>query len=247
MSFITRNDGQFVYFDTQLRSPNWKRKSVLDFGGNIGNVLHHPRSAIEADKYWCIDVSRDAIEVGRKAAPGAHFIFYDRYNFEYNPDGIRDLAIPVNGNRFDFVLALSVFTHTPLTEMLELAKNLEQLLNRGGRLAFTFFDPHYVPPGSVVSNLKYYVEMRAPDLSETAIDTQVARARGARWCVLRNGDLEVESERRENVRGNSERGYLAFYTPEYFQSLFPSGEIRTPVEPFSRQHCCVITKGRSDG
>ena len=247
MSFITRNDGQFAYFDTQLRSPIWKGKSVLDFGGNIGNVLHHPRSTIDEDRYWCIDVSRDAIAAGGKAAPAAHFIFYDRYNFEYNPDGIRNLAIPMNGDRFDFVLALSVFTHTPQSEMLELAKNLEQLLNWGGRFAFTFFDPHYVPPDSNVSNLKYYFEMRAPDLSETAIDAQVDRVRGARWCALANGELEIESERLENVRENSEGGYLAFYTPKYFQSLFPRGEIRTPVEPFFRQHCCVITKGKSDG
>ena len=247
MSFITRNDGQFVYFDTQLRSPNWKGKRVLDFGGNIGNVLHHPRSTIDQDKYWCIDVSRDAIAAGRKAAPTAHFIFYDRYNYEYNPDGIRRLAIPINGDRFDFVLALSVFTHTPRSEMLELVRNLEQLLNHGGRLAFTFFDPHYVPPGSDVSNLKYYLEMRVPDLSETAIDTQVAGVRGARWCAVRNGELEIESERPEDLRGNPEGGYLAFYQPEYFQSLFPHGEIRILVEPFSRQHCCVITNGKSDG
>jgi SAM-dependent methyltransferase len=246
MSFITRNDGQFVYFDTQLRSPKWQGKSVLDFGGNIGNVLHHPRSTIDQDKYWCIDVSRDAIAAGRRAAPAAHFVFYDRYNFEYNPGGIRNLAIPTNGNRFDFVLALSVFTHTPQNEMIELVKNLEQLLNRGGRLAFTFFDPNYVPPGSDVTNLKYYLEMRAPDLSETEIDAQVDRVRGDCWCALRNGELEIESERLKSLPGNPDPGYLAFYSPDYFQSLFPRGEIRTPVEPFARQHCCIVTKGTSD-
>lgn len=247
MSFITSNDGQFVYFDTQLRSPKWKGKSVLDFGGNIGNVLHHPQSTIDHDQYWCIDVSRDAIAAGRKAAPAAQFVFYDRYNFEYNPDGIRNLAIPTNGNRFDFVLALSVFTHTPQSEMIELVKNLEQVLNRGGRLAFTFFDPNYVPPGSDLSNLKYYFEMRSPDLSQSEIDAQVARTRGQSRCALRNSELEIEGEGLENLPGNPARGYLAFYTPEYFQGLFPRGEIRTPVEPFSRQHCCVITNGKSDG
>jgi SAM-dependent methyltransferase len=247
MSFITQNDGQFVYFDTQLLSPNWRGKSVLDFGGNIGNVLHHPKSTIDREKYWCIDVSRDAIAAGRKAAPAAHFIFYDRYNFEYNPAGIRNLAIPTNGNRFDFVLALSVFTHTPQSEMIELVSNLEHVLNQGGRLAFTFFDPNYVPPGSDVSNLKYYFEMRSPDLSESEIDAQVDRVRGKSWCALQNSELEIESERRKNLNGNPERGYLAFYTPEYFQGLFPRGEIRTPVEPFPRQHCCVITNGKSDG
>jgi SAM-dependent methyltransferase len=243
MSFITSNDGQFVYFDTQLRSPDWSGKSVLDFGGNIGNVLHHPRSTIDQERYWCIDVSRDAISLGRKAAPAAHFIFYDRYNFEYNPDGIRNLPIPTNGNRFDFVLALSVFTHTPQSEMLELVSKLENVLSEGGRLAFTFFDPNHVPPGSNVNNLRYYFEMRAPDLSETEIDAQVDRVQGARWCALANGALKIESESLENARGNPE-GYLAFYTPEYFQSLFPRGEIQAPVEPFARQHCCVITNGK---
>src|SRR5258708_1420996 len=131
--------------------------------------------------------------------------------------------------------------------MRELARNLDQLLNPGGRFAFTFFDPHYTPPGLDANNLEYYFEMRAPDLSNAAIDAQVARVRGARWCALANGELQIESERLENVRGNSAGGYLAFYTPEYFQSLFPRGEIRTPVAPFPRQHCCIITKGKSDG
>ena len=243
MSFITRNDGQFVYFDTQLRSPNWRGKSVLDFGGNIGNVLHHPKSTIDHEKYCCVDVSRDAIAVGRRIAPAAHFIFYDRYNFEYNPNGIRNLAIPMNGDKFDFVLALSVFTHTPQSEMLELARNLEQLLNRGGRFVFTFLDPHYVPPDSTACNLKYYLKRKWPGLGEAEIDAQVERTRRAGWCALANGELEVESEGLDRLGGDLAKGYLVFYSPDYFKSLFPHGEILAPVNPFPRQHCCVITNG----
>jgi SAM-dependent methyltransferase len=246
MSFITSNDGQFVYFDTQLQSPTWKGKSVLDFGGNIGNVLHHPRSTIDREKYWCIDVSRDAIAAGRKAAPAAHFIFYDRYSLEYNPDGIRNLAIPTNGNRFDFVLALSVFTHMPKTEMIALVSDLEKALKKGGRLAFTFLDPHYIPADSDVGNLKYYSK-RGWGLAGAEFDGRLERARRASWCALANGELKIESEHVKNLDGNPDPGYLAFYTPEYFQNLFPRGEIRTPVEPFPRQHCCVITNGKSDG
>ena len=247
MSFITSNDGQFVYFDTQLRGPNWKGKSVLDFGGNIGNVLHHPRSAIDRDKYCCIDVSVDAIVAGKRLAPEAHFIFYDRYNFEYNPVGQPDLAIPVNGNRFDFVLALSVFTHTPKTEMIELVSSLEGVLNEGGRLAFTFFDPHYVPPDSQVCNLTYYLKRKWPGLAKPEIDGQVERTRRASWCALANGELEVEDEGLDKLRGDPGKGYLVFYSPGYFKSLFPHGEILSPVNPFPRQHCCIITKGKSDG
>ncbi|HVS83308.1 MAG TPA: class I SAM-dependent methyltransferase [Pyrinomonadaceae bacterium] len=247
MSFITSNDGQFAYFDTQLRSPNWKGKSVLDFGGNIGNVLHHPRSTIDQDKYWCIDVSVHAIVAGKRAAPEANFIFYDRYNFEYNPVGRPDLAIPVNGNKFDLVLALSVFTHMPRPEMIELVSGLEKVLSDEGRLAFTFFDPHYVPPDSDVCNLKYYFKRRWPGLPEAEIDARLESARRASWCTLANGELEVEDEGLDKLRGYSEKGYLGFYTPDYFQSLFPRGEIWPPVEPFPRQHCCVITKGKLDG
>ena len=244
MSFITSNDGQFVYFDAQLQSPNWRGKSVLDFGGNIGNVLHHPRSTIDRDKYCCIDVSVDAIVAGKRAAPEAHFIFYDRYNFEYNPVGTPDLAIPVNGNRFDFVLALSVFTHTPKTEMIELVNSLEGVLNEGGHLALTFFDPHYVPPDARDCNLKYYLKRKWPGRTEAEIDAQVERTRRASWCALANGELEVEDEGFDKLRGVSGKGYLAFYSPDYFKNLFPHGEILNPVNPFPRQHCCVITNGK---
>jgi SAM-dependent methyltransferase len=244
MSFITSNDGQFVYFDTQLRSPDWKGKSVLDFGGNIGKVLHDSRSTIDQGRYCCIDVSRDAIAAGRRAAPAAHFIFYDRYNFEYNPDGIRDLAIPFNGNRFDIVLALSVFTHTPKTEMIETVNRLEGVLNKGGRLAFTFFDPHYVPPDAPDCNLKYYLKRKWPGRTEAEIDAQVERTLRTSWCALANGELEVEDEGLDKLRGASGKGYLIFYSPDYFRGLFPRGEILDPVDPFPRQHCCIITNGK---
>jgi hypothetical protein len=154
VSFITTNEGQFVYFDTQLDRPVWTGKAVLDFGGNIGNVLHHPQSTIDHDKYWCIDVSIDAIRAGENAAPDAHFIFNNRYNPEFNQQGISELPIPDFETGFDFILALSVFTHTSTSEMIETVSHLQGLLNDGGRLAFSFLDPHYIPPGSNACDLR---------------------------------------------------------------------------------------------
>ena len=99
-----------------------------------------------------------------------------------------------------------------------------------------------------MSNLKYYFEMRAPDLSKTEIDAQVARVRAAHagapsgtanWKLKASAWKIFAEIRSEDI--------WLFTLPEYFQSLFPRGEIRTPVEPFSRQHCCVITKGKTDG
>jgi SAM-dependent methyltransferase len=244
VSFITENDGQFAYFDTLLGRPVWKGKRILDFGGNIGNILQHPNSTITHDWYWCLDVSRDAIEAGKKAAPNANFVFYDRHNFEYNPNGIRNLPIPDVGKEFDFILALSVFTHTSKTEMIEIVKHLSNLLNDGGRLAFSFFDPHYIPPESDACNLKYYIQLGTTPPPFSEIDVLMNRASGASWCALPNGELEIEREGMERFRGLQEESYLAFYTPRYLQTIFPWSRIVNPIDPFPRQHCCIISDGQ---
>lgn len=239
MSFITANDGQFLYFDTQLNRPTWTGKTVLDFGGNVGNILHHPNSTIDHNKYWCFDVSRDAVEAGMKAAPEAHFVFYDRHNYEYNPNGIRELRIPETESKFDFILGLSIFTHTTKDEMIEIVSHLEQRLNDGGRLAFTFFDPHYIPPNSDKCNLKYYLEQRTTGLSAQKIEALMKNAIGAQWCTIANGRLELENDGLPGFQ-DQDAGYLTFYTPVYLNRIFPQAKIVEPVDPFPRQHCCII-------
>lgn len=243
MSFITQNVGQFPYFDMELGKPEWPGKKVLDFGGNTGNILHHQNSTIDHDNYWCIDVSRDAIEAGSKAAPRAHFVFYNRFNPEYNPRGIRDLPIPATEIGFDFILALSVFTHTSKAEMIELVRQLGRLLNDGGRLAFTFFDPHYIPPDSNVCNLKYYFAQRSNAPWGADGYDHLEQTRRAHWCTLAGGELRIDCDAPLTTRDAGEREYLVFYTPDYLKSIFPQGEILAPVFPFARQHCCVITHG----
>src|SRR5262249_50398629 len=64
MTFTSTRLGQFTYFSEQLRETMWGRKNVLDFGGNIGNILRDPNSTIDPERYWCLDVDKDAIEQG---------------------------------------------------------------------------------------------------------------------------------------------------------------------------------------
>lgn len=63
--------GQFAYFDHQLGYSDWTGRRVLDFGGNVGNILLDPTCTIEHDKYWSIDVSRDSITEGKRRHPRA--------------------------------------------------------------------------------------------------------------------------------------------------------------------------------
>src|SRR5437667_1681092 len=197
MSFISKKLGQFTYFDLQLDRPNWRGKRVLDFGGNVGNILREQNSTIDHDRYWCIDVSRDAIESGRQAYPEAHWIFYDRYNFAFNPTGIEALELPDIGQRFDYVLAYSVFTHTSKTEMIELVSQLEKSVAVDGVLVFTFIDPHFNPAMSNgCIHLGYYdgtcLRQRLETMNDTNATVNVQalleRARNARWCILVNED-----------------------------------------------------------
>ena len=81
MTFISRRSGQFTYFALQLGESMWRGKDVLDFGGNIGNILKDPNSTIDEERYWCIDVGKEAVEMGRRSYPKSHWLSYNRYCF----------------------------------------------------------------------------------------------------------------------------------------------------------------------
>src|ERR1041385_4683117 len=132
MTFTSTRFGQFTYFSTQLGDTNWRGKNILDFGGNVGNILRDPNSTIDPERYWCLDVDKESIEQGRRAFPRAHWLFYDRYSFFFNPQGIRSLPLPEMDQAFTYIVAFSVFTNTSETDSLELVDGLRRQVVRGG-------------------------------------------------------------------------------------------------------------------
>ena len=236
----TRNT-QFGYFDHALGRPVWKGRKILDFGGNVGTFLASAGNRIDHRDYWCIDLNMDVVEQGRRTCPQAHFVHYNRYNSQYNPNGIRYLPVPDCGVKFDIILAFSVFTHTDRSEMVELVGSLRNMLAPKGVLAFTFDDPHYDrslsdparPPGSPVL---WNLESRG----------RQEIAEWARWYILINDDLYVEPGNDFNHQaraGKPLESYCSFFTVAYITSLFPDAEVFPPVSP-EWQYCCVLKKGR---
>lgn len=221
---------QFAYFDEQLDRPDWRGKRVLDFGGNKGNLLLDPACTIRHQDYYCLDVISEAIAEGRRQFPGAHFIHYDRYNCSFNPEGVRDLPVPDLDIEFDFIVAYSVFTHMTLAEMTHLIAQLQQLLARGGTLAFTFIDPHWN------DNLRWRLEKRnSPD----RVEMLLAQSREAQWCALVNGtELYVNSSGNTDSQTEDCITYNVYYTEEFMRAQFPSATIKNPVND-ERQHCCI--------
>ena len=224
---------QFAYFDAQLDHPEWRGKHVLDFGGNKGNLLLDPACTIRHQNYYCLDVIGEATEEGRKTFPDAHFIHYDRYNCSFNPDGVHELPVPDLGVQFDFIMAYSVFTHTPFEEMKELVAQLQQHLAPGGSLAFTFIDPYWN------GNLRWRLEKRN---SADRVEALLAQSREAQWCSLVNGtELYVNDSGSWDLRAEDCITYNVFYTEEFMRAQFPHAMIKKPVND-EMQHCWIISE-----
>ena len=100
MVFFSSKTGQFTYFSLQLGEKDWSGKNVLDFGGNIGNMLRDPNCTIDPERYWCLDVVEESIEKGKEMFPQSHWHFYNRYAFFFNPNGTVFLWIRVRAVRF---------------------------------------------------------------------------------------------------------------------------------------------------
>ncbi|HKG45237.1 MAG TPA: class I SAM-dependent methyltransferase [Pyrinomonadaceae bacterium] len=228
---------QFPYFDEVLGHPVWKGRKVLDFGGNVGTFLASAGDKLDHEDYWCIDINRAVVEHGRLTYPRAHFVHFNRYSSQYNPHGIRNLAIPDCGVKFDFILAFSVFTHVDVNEMVESVGALRRMLARDGVLAFTFFDPRYDRSWSAPSQPRGATVLR--NLGPLGQTEMVKRAR---WFVIIDDRLYVEPGNlvcHQTRRGKAHESYTSFFTSELVKSLFPGATIHPPVCR-EWQHCCVL-------
>ena len=225
--------GQFAYFDAQLDHPEWSDKRVLDFGGNKGSLLLDPACTIRHENYYCLDIIRDAIEEGRKTFPQANWFHYDRFNCSFNPDGVVDQQVPDLGVEFDFILAYSVFTHTSWEETKDLVEQLRARLAPGGRLAFTFIDPHWE------SNLRWRLEKRN---STDRVEELLKKSRDADWCSLVNGtELYVNSSGAWDQVAENCITYNVYYTENFLRAQFPGAQIKRPVNG-EMQHCCELSR-----
>jgi cyclopropane fatty-acyl-phospholipid synthase-like methyltransferase len=214
---ISTRRTQFQYFDQLLKRPRWKRHTILDFGGNVGGFLRGAGNKVDHNRYWCLDVTRSAIEIGRRHFPRAHFEHYDRYSSYFNPNGVRHLPVPELGVKFDVVLAFSVFTHTHQKEMFELIGQLRRMLLPRGIVAFTFCDPcDESSPADPKRSARWYVEING----QPHVEPGDHLCQQERWC-------------------QQEESYCSYFTADYMASLFPGSTVHPPVSP-ERQHCCIL-------
>jgi len=246
VAYFSAITGVFTYFSLQLGDSVWRGKNVLDFGGSIGAILRDADSTIDEERYWCLDVNREALERGKADYPKAHWIFYNRYCFGFNSRGIPNLSIPDLHQTFDYIIAFSVFTNNTVTDMLQLVSQLEGLLAPGGALAFTFIDPfHFISPGQSVFQRRLERRLERGNITAAEMKDLAGRAQGAKWFMLVNdSDLYIETEEIRHYEPDQKKSCYAYHTREYMKALFPQAMILPPVNSMNnmRQHCCVIRK-----
>lgn len=118
MSIHPRNSNTNRYPLFKQLFDTTSENTVLDFGGNTGNLLHFSQGEIHADNYTSVDVSADSITQGATEFPSASFVHYDRWNSMYNHAGEKDFNFPTLDKHQDFIYSFSVFTHTDFDEFL---------------------------------------------------------------------------------------------------------------------------------
>jgi len=241
MSHISRKLGQLPYFDAQLGHPEWQGKYVLDFGGNAGNILNTPLPVIDEEMYWCLDISPDGIAEGKRMHPKAHFVFYDRYNIQFNPAGSKSVEVPPLGRQFDYILAYSVFTHVDIGEMDYLTGRLMPLLRPSGIFAFTFIDPFFKSwPGEFPgNNLQWRLDRM--DIGTRTVAGILEKAGEAPcFAMAGDGDIYPASGPIPEPERYVGKPYHVFHTADFMRKHFPAAQILPPAN-YEMQHCCVLS------
>jgi cyclopropane fatty-acyl-phospholipid synthase-like methyltransferase len=140
---------QFDFLVRQGLSPNQR---LLDIGcGCLRGGLHFVRF-LEAGNYFGLDMNYSLLEAGRMelAAAGLEC---------KNPTLLLDEKFDLSrlGERFPFVLAMSVFTHLFMNQIARCLVEVEKVLGPGGRFFATIFraprpahlEPIVHPPGEI--------------------------------------------------------------------------------------------------
>lgn len=99
--------------------PDVSSSTVLDWGGNSGNLLRYSEGDITERLYTSVDVDAERLELGSITHPDASFIHYDRWNSAYNHNGSSDFNFPDINKEQDYIYSFSIFTHTDYNEFIK--------------------------------------------------------------------------------------------------------------------------------
>ena len=120
---------------------------VLDLGCGIGRIAIPLTSFLApTTRYVGLDINRDDIDWCQKNLSKRYsnfdFVHVDVHSKEYHPEGkatAEDYRLPFDDGSFDFVCAISLFTHLTEAAASNYSSEISRVLSPGGRCFLTFF------------------------------------------------------------------------------------------------------------
>jgi len=139
-----------VIYD-EIKESEIPYKTVLEFGGNYGDLLFNMKKNNDAEECYNIEASEDAIEFGKEN-------FKDQINFIHgtiaNNQIVNDKKFE---NYFDLIIIDDVFGWVSRETIFQSITNIDNLLKEGGHIFIRDFYPdkntknqnHHIEDGSV--------------------------------------------------------------------------------------------------
>lgn len=118
--------------------------TVLDIGSGIGRIALPMMDYLKGE-YQGFDAVKTGVDWCQKhissRKPNFRFEYIELHNDLYNSKGIRasEFVFPYQNQAFDFVCAISVFTHLQPNETENYIRQIKRVMKPGGRAVLTFF------------------------------------------------------------------------------------------------------------
>ncbi len=198
--------------DTTNRYPLFKEifgnvggRSVLDYGGGAGNLLHFSNGEITENQYTCVDVSDTAIDSGNIEFPKAKWVYHNKFNWMYNPNGNADIEFPQVGPTQDLIWSYSVFSHVDAHEFINTILWLTQLRYKKIAISFLDIDGQEMKQYFYNKRVNDYGTCNRGVLELSSSDTNMA-------YFFDNEKLETNKYRCEHIHA---KHFLAFFNKEW--------------------------------
>jgi SAM-dependent methyltransferase len=191
---------------------DWTTDKILDFGCNVGNYVTNAGTNISPHNYLGVDLNYPSIEQARLQHPRFNFVHYNKWHPSYNSNGITGLKVKdFVDQKFDAVIAYSVFTHLSISQAKQEIDNLLEVLVPGGQLLFTVWS------SAIFQHFYQWVYDR---YSIPEMDFSTAKYNTvAYWLNWKDIVLD-----REDIELNCDSVYTYYQIPQFLK-LFPNARI----------------------
>ena len=89
MGIIFPRQPRYDFFDMMHGRPDWSNATILDIGGNRGNLLEDliDLQLISPQQYTSLDVDQEGLDFGKMNNPDANWVKHEAFNHAYNEKG----------------------------------------------------------------------------------------------------------------------------------------------------------------